>query len=406
MKTNVTPDEARTILFDLPVTAAAETVALPCALNRVLASELTADVAVPPFDRSPFDGYALIAEDTATATAVNPVTLTLTEEIPAGTAPSRRLERGFAAKILTGAPIPDGANATVKFEYTQFNDTEVSVTRPLIPWQDVTRVGEDVKAGAVIAARGTLLTPPLIGIAASAGRFELPVFRLPSAIIINTGSELIEAGEPLPPAKIYNSSAYSLSSYLRGLGFDAVSGGVVRDDAHAIAAKIADALGKCDLVITTGGVSVGDYDYAFDAAQILGADTLFSKARMKPGGAIGAFVKDGRLILSLSGNPGAAIMQLLRIALPYLNKLRGLAECFPAPVEVYLKHAFTKLSTRVRVIRGRLELDGGKAWFVEVGGQTGGVISSFAGADLLAEFPANSPEVPAGSLITAYRVPV
>ncbi|MDR0861159.1 MAG: molybdopterin molybdotransferase MoeA [Oscillospiraceae bacterium] len=404
MLKSILPDEARDILLGLAAAPITERVPIGDAAGRVLAEDVTATVPIPPFDRSPFDGYAFRGEDTANASRETPVTLKITEEIPAGHVPTVEITHGFAAKILTGSPLPVGANVTVKYEYTEFTDTEVTIFQPIPPNKDVIYAGSDVAVGEVVARRGDVLHPPLLGLLASEGIAEVAVFKAPRAAIINTGTELCEPGQPLPPAKIYNSSVFTLSGYLREVGVQAWNAGVVRDEPAEIAARIKDALAVSDVVITTGGASVGDYDCALRAAELLGAETLFWKTKLKPGGAVVASVLGGKLILALSGNPGAAVIFLLRVALPYMKKLCGRTDCLPETIEVLLKEPFTKESTRVRLLRGRLEISGGTAYFVERGGQGGGDIGSLKGCDLLAELPAGSPKLPAGTLVRAYVV--
>ena len=400
----IEPNAARDMLYALEVSPKTETIAIADALGRIAAEDVFAKIPIPPFDRSPFDGYAFRGEDTDSAAREMPATLKITEELPAGIAPMVEVTSGFAAKILTGAPIPQGANCTVRYEDTEFNESEVRIFSPVAPGSDVVYAGEDVKRGECIIEHGNMITPPMMGLMASAGIAEITVYKPPRAAILNTGTELVEPGNPLPPAKIYNSNVFTLSGYLRSQGMDAYNAGVVDDNADAIALRINSELAVSDIVITTGGASVGDYDFAIRALEILGAEILFWKAKIKPGGAAVAAVLDGKLILALSGNPGGAIMFLLRCAMPYIKKLCGQTNCFPELVEVYLKSPFDKLSERSRMLRGNLEIVRGKAYFVENGPQGGGDISSFAAADLLAEIPADSAPLPAGTLVKAWRL--
>ena len=400
----IQPDDARDMLYNLPASPKTETVAVITALGRVMAADIHADIAIPPFDRSPFDGYAFRGEDTAAATRETPVTLKITEELPAGTVPTIDITPGHAAKILTGAPIPTGADCTIKYEVTEFTDTEVKIFAPVAPGSDIVYAGEDVKLGTPIAKRGDVITPPLMGLLASIGHAEVEVFKPPRAALVNTGAEVVEPGNPLPFGKIFNSNASTLSGYLRRQGIELYNAGVVDDDPALIAERIKMNIADNDLIITTGGASVGDYDCAIRAAELLGAEILFWKAQIKPGGAAVAAVLDGKLILSLSGNPGGAIMFLLRCAMPYIRKLCGRSSCFPESIEVYLKHRFDKLSERSRLLRGQLEIIDGKAYFAEYGAQGGGDISSFVVADLLAEIAADSAPLPAGTLVKAWRL--
>jgi molybdopterin molybdotransferase len=404
MLKNIEADDARDLLCALPVNCRTETVALQDALDRVLAGPIAALINSPPFDRSPFDGYAFRGADTKSATRERPAVLKITEELPAGKAPTITLTAGYAAKILTGAPIPEGADATVKYENTEFTDDEVRLFEPVPPNSDIVRAGDDIRAGAPIAEKGAVITAPLVGLLASQGIDRVTVFEKPVISILNTGTELAEVGQPLGPAMIYNSNVYTLSGYLRAMGALPANAGVVPDEPGDIADRIAAALRSSDMVITTGGASVGDYDWAVTSATMLGADVLFWKLNMKPGGSIMAAVKDGKVILGLSGNPGAAILGLLRVALPYVRKLCGRTDLFPPAIVALLKEPLIKASPKLRLLRGRLEILDGRAYFAENEGQGNGSVSSLVDCDLLGEVPAGSPPLQAGTKIKAYRV--
>jgi len=401
---NIEPSRAAEILCALDVNYKTETVSLDRVFGRVLAERVEARLPSPPFDRSPYDGYAFRGEDTQNASPENPVTLKITEEIPAGKAPRFAIRPGYAAKILTGAPIPEGANVTVKYETVSFTEDTVTLTQPYAPNTDIVRAGEDIRAGERIAERGALITAPLAGLLAGQGICEVTVFQKPVIALLNTGSELVEPGQPLRPAAIYNSNVYTLSGYLTQMGALPRNAGIVEDNPERIADKIGQALETADMVITTGGASVGDYDWAVTAAERLGARVLFWKVNMKPGGAIMAAEKGGKVILGLSGNPGAAVLGLLRIALPYIRKLCGRADLAPPVIEAALKHPLSKPSPKTRLLRGRLEVEEGRALFVENERQENGAVLSLVGCDLLAEIPAGSPALPAGTMVRAYRV--
>jgi molybdopterin molybdotransferase len=195
-----------------------------------------------------------------------------------------------------------------------------------------------------------------------------------------------------------------LIGYLREFGADPRPCGVVSDDPADIAAIIRDTIGMSDMLITTGGASVGDYDGMLEALELLGAEVLFWKTAMKPGGSILAAIWQDRLILGLSGNPGAALLGLFRIGLPYIRKLCGRTNLLQPTVEVVLRQPLTKKSPQLRLLRGHLAIDGGTAWFVENAGQGNGIVSSFVGCDLLGEIPAGSPPLPAGTRIKAWRI--
>lgn len=404
MLKNIDTEQAVEMLCALPVMLETETVSLSDAYGRVIAADINAVIMSPPFDRSPFDGYAFRGEDTAGASREHPVTLRITEEIPAGKASKAEILPGYAAKILTGAPIPEGANATVKYENTEFTPAEVRIFEPVGPHTNVIYAGDDIKAGTRIAERGTVITASHQGILAGQGISEVTVYRKPVIKILNTGSELLEVGTPLRPAMIYNSNVYTLSGYLKDMGTVPLNAGIVEDDPEVIAAGISAALRMSDMVITTGGASVGDYDWAVTSASMLGAEILFWKIDMKPGGSMMAAVKDGKLILGLSGNPGAAVIGLFRIARPYIRKLCGRTDLIPSAIDVFLKEPLKKPSPKRRLLRGRLEYSGGKAYFAENEGQGNGAVYSLLGCDLLGEIEAGSPPLPEGTMIKAYRI--
>ena len=398
------PDEARALLLTIAAPQPEiEKAPLEAAYGRVLAEDIFAAIPIPPFDRSPFDGYAFRGADTAKASAYTPVTLTITEEIPAGQIPMIGITEGLAAKILTGAPIPRGADTTIKYEMTEFTEKTVTLRKPKAAGTDVVYAGDDVAIGELAAKRGEVITPAAVGLFASLGLTAVSVFKRPRAAIINTGTELVEPGNYLPYGKIYNSSVFSLIGALDTLGIDAYNAGCVRDDADEIAAAIEQNYPICDVIITTGGASVGDYDFAIEASEKLGAEVLFWKTKLKPGGAMVASDYKDKLILALPGNPGSALMTIAHIAKPFLHRLAGHESLELQPIEVYLKEPFTATSGRVRMLRGSLEIVGGKAYFAQRGVQGGNALSSFAYCDLLAEIPAGSPELPAETLILAYR---
>ena len=405
MRNNVPADVAVELLLEQDVTINTETVQLWELEGRILAEDVYAAISVPSFDRSPYDGYALMAADTAGASRENPAVFKITEEIPAGSAPTIPLTHGYAAKILTGAPIPEGCDTTIKYEETEFTDTEVKIFSPLKSGSNVVYAGEDIKQGEVLLSAGTRISAAALGLLAGQGMTEALVYKKPRITVISTGSELAEAGQPLKPAQIYNSNVYTISAYLRAMDAEPVHGGIVPDDPDIIAQRIGEALENSDMVITTGGASVGDYDWAYRVSKMMGTDILFWKADFKPGGAMCAATLNGKLILCLSGNPGAAVIGLLRVGMPYIRKLCGHSEVMPERVNVVLKDSFGKPSPKLRLVRGRLEIENGTAYFVHNDGQGNGVVSSLMGCDLLAEIPAGTGRAQNGQVLSAIRVP-
>lgn len=404
MLKNTDTDIAMNLLFEQRVNPGTETVSLSRALSRVVSQPISAKIPVPPFDRSPFDGYAFRGEDTIAASPNTPATLKIVEELPAGTSPKHEITAGLAAKILTGAPIPKGANATIKYEETEFSDDEVRIFDPVKPNSNLVYAGADVKAGETLALKGSIVTAPMISSFANQGFVGVDVYKKPIIAVISTGTELRDVGQPLEPATIYNSNVHTISAYLNDFGVDCVNGGSVPDEPEAIAERIKSSLRDSDMVITTGGASVGDYDWAVTAMKKLDAQVLFWKTTLRPGGAVLAAVVDGKVILGLSGNPAAAVIGLLRIGMPYIKKLSGRADCFFKEIYVQLRKPVYKDSPKQRILRGMLEIEDSIAYFTESGSQGSETVSSFDKCDLLGEIPMGSPPLPAGTVIKAYRI--
>ena len=231
-----------------------ERVPLADCAGRVLAEALTAAEDVPPFDRSPYDGYALRAADTAGIDAEHPVTLDILEEVPAGHVGRCAVTPGAAVKVLTGSPLPEGADAIVPFEDTRFTESAVTLFRPMAPGSNVIRAGEDVKAGSLLAAAGTVIDGGLAATLAGQNVARPRVFRVPRVGVVSTGSELVEPGQPLSPGKIYNTGRYALAAALQRDGAEPVFVGCAGDDVNAIAALIRDGLSRCDALVLRGGL--------------------------------------------------------------------------------------------------------------------------------------------------------
>lgn len=382
-----------------------EGVPLMKADGRVLAEPAYAVGDVPPFDRSPYDGYAFRAEDTAEAGPETPVTLRILEEVPAGSMWSREVTPGTATKILTGAPVPPGADAVTKYEDTVFTQETVTIAAQFSSGDNVIPRGEDVKQGQLLAETGTIIDSALLGTLAAQGVTEPLVYGIPKVGIITTGSELAEPGETLSGGKIVNTNRYTFLAAVRHAGCEPVVIGAPGDDPEAIAAAMDRALAECDLVITTGGVSVGDYDFTPDAMERAGAEILIRTLQLKPGGASAYGIRDGKLICGLSGNPASALTNYYAVVLPVLRKLRGLAQPRLTEVSVVLAEDFRKRSPRTRLIRGTLDLTDGMARMHVSKGQGNGVLHSLIGCDLLAEIPGGSPKLAAGTRLDAYLIP-
>ena len=394
--------EARDALLERVVPIGAEEIALESCAGRVLAQALVAAADVPPFDRSPYDGYALRAADTAGVDADHPVTLRILEEVPAGFVGKRAVTPGTAVKVLTGSPLPDGADAIVPFEDTRFTEEEVTLFHPVKPDSTVVRAGEDVRRGTPLAAQGTRVDSGLIGTLAGQNVTRPWVFRVPKVGIVSTGSELVEPGNPLPPGKIYNTSRFALAAALRDLGTDPAFIGCAGDDASVIATLIREGLSRCDALVLTGGVSVGDYDLTPDAMARSGVEILFRGVALKPGMACCYGMYGNKPVIALSGNPASAMTNFYAVACPAIKRLCGRADCLPEEIEIRLMNGFNKKSKGTRLLRGKLVIANGEALLRLPKDQGNVVLSSLVGCDAMAVVPAGSGPLEAGTKLKGF----
>lgn len=381
-----------------------ERAALEQSLGRVLAEDVVARGDVPPFDRSPYDGYAFRAADTRGAGPEAPVTLTILEEVPAGSMWSRPVTPGTATKILTGAPVPPGADAIVKYEDTRFDARQVTLFQEAVPGENIVPRGEDVRAGDLLVPRGTAVDAALMGCLASQGVTRPLVYARPRVGILTTGSELADPEEPLTGGRIVNSNRYTFQAVAAEAGCEPVFLGAPGDTVEAIAAALEDGFARCDAILTTGGVSVGDYDMTPAALDAAGVNTLIREVDLKPGGACAYGERAGKPVFCLSGNPASALTNFYAVALPALRRLRGLGRPHLEELRVRIKTDYPKRSPKTRLLRGRLDLSGGTAWMELAEAQGNGVLHTMIGCDVLAVVPAGSGRLAAGTELDAYRL--
>lgn len=284
-----------------------EEVSLADCAGRVAAEDVTAGMMVPPYPKSAMDGYAVRAEEIRSAAADSPVTLRVAGELFAGDFQEISYEPGTAVRVMTGALIPDGYDAVVRQEDTDYGMEQVKICAPVQAYANYCRIGEDIERGALVIEKNTRLRPFHAGLLASVGRASVKVYQPAKIALISTGTELAEAGFALAPGKIYNSIAYMLAASIRSEGLIVERMETCPDDETLLASKLREALESADFVITTGGVSVGKRDIVPGVLERMGAGTLFRRANIQPGTPTLASVLDGKVILSLSGNPYAAL---------------------------------------------------------------------------------------------------
>ncbi len=394
--------KARELLLKTVQPVGMETIPLSQCGGRILAQDLIAQQNVPAFDRSPYDGYALQAKDTVLASKETQVTLQVLEEIPAGFTPTRDVVSGTATKVLTGAPIPKGADVVIMFEKTAFTENTVTISSPLKAGDNIVLTGEDVRKGAVLAQSGTVVDSGLAGALAAQGVATPLVHQIPRVAILSTGSELVEADEVPQAGKIRNSNRYMLETALRELGCEPVYLGIAGDSVLEILALLKKGLADCDAVITTGGVSVGDYDLVPAAMEELGVEMLLRGVDMKPGMACACGVKDGKLICGLSGNPASSLTTFYVVLLPALRKLTGRRDYMPGEIQVTLLNGFSKKSSATRFLRGKLDIQNGAASMELPKDQGNVVLSSVIGCNVMAVVPRGSGPLEAGTILKGF----
>jgi molybdopterin molybdotransferase len=369
------------------------------AIGLACAEDVVATIALPGFDNSAMDGYAVRWADVAAATAGRPVTLPVVGEIGAGQATVRRIEPGTAAKIMTGAPIPEGADAVVPYEWTDRGATSVRIDEAPEPGQHVRPAGGDVSVGDLLVEEGTVLGPRQLGLLASVGRATVMARPRPRVVVLSTGSELREPGEELGPDSIYDGNSFMLAAAVRAAGAVPVRVGIVRDEPDSFLQTLEDQLEGTDLVITSGGVSQGDYDVVKEALRREGV--WFGPVAMQPGKPQGfGLVGPGKTpIVTLPGNSVSAYISFMVFVLPALRTLMGLTPVSRPLVEARLARAVTSPAGRRQFLRGRTGHDEQGRYVEPVGGPASHLVGALAGADCLVVVPEQATAVGAAERV-------
>lgn len=372
--------------------------AVDAAAGCVLAEDVVAGISQPPFPRSPYDGYALRAEDVAEASGKAPARLRVVGKSFAGAPYGAALSAGEAVRIMTGGCIPEGADCVVRQEETDEGETVVSVYARLAPFANYCPVGEDFAKGDVLAKRGTTVTAAVAALAASTGAAVLRCVPLPQVAVLSTGDELALPGATLRPGQVHDSNRVYLQTRLKELGLCAKNAGHAADRLQELEAQIAKGLQAADMLITTGGVSVGQRDLVPEALERLGAEVLFRGVKIKPGmPAMGALL-DGKSILALSGNPFAAAVDFELLVRPALALLANRPALAPKARPAKLEKAFEKKAGPRRFLKARME--GGRVAIPDEQGN--GQMRAMANCNCLAEIPAESPGLAKGAQVNVY----
>ncbi|MDD3761876.1 MAG: molybdopterin molybdotransferase MoeA [Nevskiales bacterium] len=394
---NLSISAAQQILRD--TVRALEPVPLPvtAALHRVSAATLRAQTDLPPFDQSAVDGYAVRAADIAAAPCTLPLAGTVAAA-PQATMP--QLPPGHAVRIFTGGLLPDGTDTVVRQELTEAADGAVRVQRPLEPGVDLRRRGEELSAGTAIIEPGRRLHAGIIGALAAAGVAIVSVRRSPRIRVLVTGDELVPLGGEAGRGQIFDSNGPLVSAWLSAAGYADVSLRSVPDDEGAVRAALESGFREADLVISTGGVSVGDRDLLPPTAAALGARQLFWKVSQKPGKPLYAAIRDNSLFLGLPGNPGAVLINLAVFVRLALDLMEGVADAGPPMAAGCLAADVRGDRFRDSWLRARRSIDGdGRVLLHPLGRQASHMLSNLSDADCLALLPAREGGWAAGTTV-------
>jgi molybdopterin molybdotransferase len=400
-----TVDEHRRVVAGLINGRSPVTLPLAETLGLVLADDVVAPLSLPGFDNSAMDGYAVVADDIAAATPEQPVSLPVAEDIPAGRTDLLTLKPGTAHRIMTGAPVPDGATAVVPVEATDADfattaDT-VAIRTSVKDGQHIRRAGEDVTAGSTVLRRGQVLTPAALGLTAALGVSELKVFPRQRVLVMSTGSELVAPGAPLQPGQIYESNAVMLAAAVRDAGGQVVASPMTGDDVDTFRDALRRHAGDADLIITTGGVSAGAYEVVKDS---LGGDVEFVKVAMQPGMPQGAGSVNGTPIITLPGNPVSALVSFEVFIRAPLRTAMGLPHPERPRRTAVLAEDLTSPRGKRQFRRGVLTGDSetGDATVTSYGPPASHHLRWLASANCLLEIGEDVAEVAAGSPVQVW----
>jgi molybdopterin molybdotransferase len=392
-----TVDEHRRVVAGLITAKPPVTLPLAETLGLVLADDVVAPLSLPGFDNSAMDGYAVVADDVATATPEQPVLLPVAEDIPAGRTDLLTLKPGTAHRIMTGAPVPAGATAVVPVEATDGATDTVSIRTGAKQGQHIRRAGEDVTAGTTVLRAGQVLTPAALGLAAALGLGELKVVPPQRVLVMSTGTELVAPGTPLQPGQFYESNAVMLAAAVRDAGAVVVASPMVGDDVAAFRDALARHVGEADLIITTGGVSAGAYEVVKDS---LGGEVDFVKVAMQPGMPQGAGSVHGVPIITLPGNPVSALVSFEVFIREPLRRAMGVPNPDRPRRTAVLAEDLTSPRGKRQFRRGVLDRDAGTV--TSYGPPASHHLRWLASADCLLEIDEDVAEVAAGSTVHVW----
>jgi len=402
-------EKARQLVLEQATPLGREKIRIEAALRRVAAYEIKAKIPLPPFTNSAVDGYALRSEDTQALRAANPtsfVQLRLLAEQRAGAFFKGWVKPGTALKLMTGASVPRGADAVIPREEVEAGANHIRVKREVKKGENIRLAGEDIRPGQTIIQPGTCLQPAHLALMAAAGWKEILVYRQPKVTVIITGDELCPPGEPLKKGQIYDSNSTLLQALIKTTEAELIALKRVKDNLASLTSALKKAILASDIILTSGGVSVGDYDLVRVAAQKLSGRQIFWQVAQKPAKPLAFYLfrhnRNKVFLFGLPGNPGAVAVAFEEYVRPFIKKMMGRSDFLPREIEATLTHAVKKKKGRLNFLRVRLQLSGGDWRATSAGAQESGIISSLTETHGLALIPAESDFLPEGTKVKVH----
>ena len=375
MKTMISADEALKIILSYVKINPIEKILINEALNRVLSEDIYSPYNIPYADNSAMDGFAIKAEDTVNATVDNPAKLKIIGVIPAGKVFKGEVKSGEACKIMTGGIIPEGADSIARKEICKEENGYVYIYERVKKGKDLRKAGEDIKEGELVLKKGTVITPAVVGMLASLGKSSIYVYKKPVVSIIISGDEIADIDEPLVKGKVKNSNTYTLISMIKDRGGIPVNRGIIKDDKENLKKAIKECLDS-DIILSTGGVSVGDYDYTREVIEELGFKVHFWRLRIKPGKPLLFATFENKLYFGIPGNPVSTMVVFYNFIMPAMLKMQGFNNIFLPEEEAILDEDLKKKDERREYVRGILYKKDGKFHVKSTGPQGSGILKS------------------------------
>ncbi|WP_163102073.1 gephyrin-like molybdotransferase Glp [Peribacillus alkalitolerans] len=390
-RTPIPVNEAVTRVMEYKMEGCTEEVLIEESFGRFLGHDLIATHDVPNFDRSPYDGFAIRAVDTKSASIEHPVTLEVVGEIGAGSVFKDEVQACQAVRIMTGAQIPAGCNAVIMLEHVKessINDLSyITINRKVQSGENISFKGEDTNEGDVLVSKGSIINPGIVALLATFGYKNVTVASKPRIGVLATGSELLDLDEPMVAGKIRNSNAYMVLSQIQRVGANPVHFGQSSDDLELAMERMLEAIKEVDFLITTGGVSVGDYDHLPAIYEKMGATVLFNKIRMRPGSVTTVAHWNGKLLFGLSGNPSACYVGFELFVRPIVRNWMGSEKPYLQRTMATLGADFLYPNPFDRFVRGTVSFKEGSLLAIPSGTDKSNMVSSLAGANALIVLP-------------------